>query len=68
VDRLYRETIADALTARGVVDVPPPRITMDDRGFLLPQYAVGGDDPHHANGAYGELLIMDVLKAAAAFR
>jgi len=68
VDRLFRETIAEALTARGVRHIPPPPMTMDDQGFLLPEYAVGGDDPHHANGAYGKLLIMDVLRAAAAFR
>ena len=68
VDRLFRKTITDALAARGLVDVPPPRVTMDEKGFLLPEYAVGGDDPHHANAAYGKLLMMDVLKAAAALR
>ncbi len=65
IDRLYRETIADELAARGIVNVPPPPITMDDKGFLLPEYAVGGDDPHHANGEYGELLMKQVLEVAA---
>jgi hypothetical protein len=66
IDRLYRETISGELTSRGIVNVPPPRITMDDQAFLLPEYEVGGDDPHHANVDYGKLMIMQVLEAAAA--
>lgn len=66
IDRLFRETMANELAARGIVNVPPPRITMDEQGFLLPEYEIGGDDPHHANGEYGKLMILQVLKAAAA--
>lgn len=68
IDRLFREAISQHLTARGVQFAPPPRATVAPSGFLKPEFAFAEDDPHHANGAYGKLMMADVLKLAAEIR
>lgn len=57
----YFAFMRDELGARGVdiIDVPPE--TLDAEGFTLPEYrsALPGDD-HHANEAFGKLMIKRV--------
>lgn len=47
--------------------VPPPESTKDQDGFLKPEFAAqktwtGKVDKAHANSAYGELMITDILE------
>lgn len=63
IDRLYRGIIRSELDAIGilVVDVPPE--TLDDDGFTRDEFrSLLEGDVHHANGAFGALLLARVLE------
>jgi len=66
VDRLVREICAEKLQADGIAACLPPREAEDGDGFLLPKYEQRqeGDD-HHANAAYGAIMLRRAIHAAA---
>ncbi len=66
VDRLSREMWADWLRAQRIPLIDPPAESVDDDGFLRPEYARvqmgnGEPDPHHANELYGDLMIDKIV-------
>lgn len=62
IDTRARVLFAKWLSERGIEIVTPPAETADDDGMLKPEYAKGGDDPYHANFAYGRLMMRKVLE------
>ena len=63
VDRVFRESVANWLTARGIEYVLPPPVVVDPEGFLLPQFEPLeiARDYHHGNGAYGIAMLREIL-------
>lgn len=66
IDRNSRRILQDWLQKRGIAFLDAPPQTSDADGFMLPQFCAGprsdgSDDPHHANGEYGELVIKQIL-------
>jgi len=59
--RLHGDIIRAACATLGIGYVPAPSEAMDADGFLAPEY---DDDGHHANAAYGA-LVLDILRKAA---
>lgn len=62
VDALARSIWSTWVTDRGIACVTPPPEVADDEGFLRPEFAQattasGRRDIHHANRAYGELMV-----------
>lgn len=65
LDRFARGVWASWLAAAAIDVIDPPQESVDDEGFLLPQYARermrnGERDPHHANEQYGDLMITKI--------
>ncbi|PWE27440.1 hypothetical protein C4N9_17455 [Pararhodobacter marinus] len=68
VDRRARASLLDWLDARDIPFVAPPEGVTDADGFLLPDFAQthtpsGTPDPHHANAAYGALMLEKLVAA-----
>lgn len=63
VDRIFRQSVAKWLTDRRIQYIPPPAATMDADGFMLRQYEPLelARDFHHGNGAYGVLMLREIL-------
>jgi len=66
IDRCARASLQGWLIEHGVDFIAPPAETMTDDGFLKAEYAAtltqsGRKDPHHANKAYGALLMERVI-------
>lgn len=64
VDRLFRDAISTRLAEIDVSHLPPPSSTVNDRGFLKAEFAFAPHDPHHANAAYGEIVMIEALGLA----
>jgi hypothetical protein len=64
VDRRYRERTAARLTAMQLPHVLPPDRAFAQDGFLAASFREGvpDADPHHANAAYGEAMMMRVMR------
>lgn len=63
----YRDIMKAELTARGVDFIDIPAQCRDDEGFMLQEYRY--EDPadhHHANRAYGALIVRDIQTWARA--
>ncbi len=66
LEKIARRWFCAKLDQMGVdyIDVPPE--TLDENGFLDPAYKLdtkpdGTPDPHHANGAYGAIVMRQVF-------
>ena len=58
VDRLARQACRDRLQQAGIPILSPPEETVDPDGFLLPSYEQKEKgDYHHANAAYGAIML-----------
>ena len=62
--RLQSEIIKEACEQMGIGFIPAPANTMDENGFLLPQY--WSTDATHGNVAYGEEVLQVLEKIACA--
>jgi hypothetical protein len=72
VDRMARDHFRDWIAKHNVPIVEPPEETIDEEGFLRDEFAQkldakGGLDPHHANSAYGKLMVQKILDRAEGF-
>ncbi len=67
IDTRARVLFAQWLSERRISIVTPPAETADEDGFLLPQFAKGGDDPYHGNNTYGRLMMRRVLQHEAQY-
>jgi hypothetical protein len=62
IDRLYRAYVNESLADAGIDVVLPPPETYDEDGFLKPEFARPKPDPHHANAAFGALMIKRIAE------
>jgi hypothetical protein len=72
LDRMARDHFRKWIGERNIPIVEPPEETMDEQGFLLDEFAqktsvFGGPDPHHANSAYGKIMVQKILDSAKGF-
>lgn len=68
IDTRARILFSEWLAERDIAIVTPPVETADEDGFLKPEFAKGGGDPYHSNGAYGRLMMRKVLQHDAKAR
>lgn len=62
VNRLYRKTVENWLTAQGVQVVHTPDEVLEDSGFLAPEFHhPDPEDQHHANAKYGEIYLKKIV-------
>lgn len=62
IDAMCRSTMSKAIAALGLTVIPSPEGTGDENSNLLPQYHhETGTDFHHANSAYGALMMKSIL-------
>lgn len=61
IDTRARILFSEWLAERDMSIVTPPVETADEDGFLKPEFAKGGNDPYHGNGAYGRAMMRKVL-------
>ncbi len=65
IDTLARRSFIDWLNENAIDFIPEPDCTVDNEGFLKPEFARqflsnGKVDPHHANSDYGALMLDEI--------
>jgi hypothetical protein len=62
VYRLHNEIVGSFCSERGIEIISPPPETINEEGFLKPEFS---NDPVHANQGYGHLLAERILRRIA---